>query len=104
MGALRSPLKDPWDSLSMRNRLITVTPACDHSGRRSPASLFARPLAASIAGGEPARSPRAVAPKRRGAPQMSRSVDLFIRSGLPIEEVASEIGRLARLTLKPGSL
>lgn len=35
---------------------------------------------------------------------MSRSIDLFIQCARPIEEVASEISRLARLSLKPGAL
>lgn len=35
---------------------------------------------------------------------MSRSLDLFIRSAKPIEEVASDVSRLARLSLTEGEL
>jgi hypothetical protein len=35
---------------------------------------------------------------------VSRSVDLFIESAKPIEEVAAEVARLTRLNLTPGSV
>lgn len=35
---------------------------------------------------------------------MSRSVDLFIQCAKPIEEVAADLARLARVTLQPGGM
>lgn len=35
---------------------------------------------------------------------MSRSIDLFIQCPKPIEEVASDVGRLAEVEVKPGGL
>jgi hypothetical protein len=82
--------------------LITVTPPWKYLRTKELASsshASARPLSPV----DPGPVPVGVTHPKQRSSNVSRSVDLFINSARPIDELAGQLSQLTRMTLKPAA-